>query len=165
MERRAFVSLLAGTAGLASGGRTALAQSGGWTPLFNGRDLEGWDRVGEANWRVEDGAIVADRGTGFLVTPRDYRDFELRAEFFAESSTNSGIYIRCTNPAMISSSNAYEVNIWDERPEQRYGTGAIVDVAAVDPMPKAGGRWNTFEITAAGDALTVVFNGQKTADA
>ena len=42
---------------------------------------------------------------------------------------------------MVSTSNAYEVNIWDERPEQRYGTGAIVDIAAVDPMPKAGGRW------------------------
>ena len=165
MKRRAFAPLLAATAGLAAGRGTAWAQPAGWTPLFNGRDFEGWDRIGDANWRVEDGALVADRGSGFLVTQRDYRDFQLRAEFFVDSGTNSGIYIRCTNPATVSTATSYEVNIWDERPEQRYGTGAIVDLAAVDLMPKAGGRWNLFEITAAGDAFTVVLNGQKTADA
>lgn len=165
MKRRTLVPLLAATAGLAAGRKAALAQSEGWMPLFNGRDFEGWDRIGDANWRVEDSAFIADRGNGFLVTQRDFRDYQLRAEFFVDTSTNSGIYIRCTNPTMVSTSNAYEVNIWDERPEQRYGTGAIVDLAAVDPMPKAGGRWNLFEITAAGDAFTVVFNGQKTADA
>lgn len=165
MDRRSFVSLVAGTAGIAGWRSPAHAQSGAWVPMFNGRDLAGWDRIGAANWRVEDGALVADRGAGFLVSQRDYRDFQLRAEFFADASTNSGIFIRCTNPAMVSSTNSYEVNIWDERPVQRYGTGAIVDVAAVDPMPRAGGRWNLFEITAAGDALTVVLNGQKTVDA
>jgi hypothetical protein len=164
MHRRSAVSLLAGAAGLVALRRPALAQ-GGFTPLFNGRDLSGWDRIGNANWRVEDGAIVADRGSGFLVTPRDYRDFTLNAEFFVDTHTNSGIFIRCTDPTTVSTANAYEVNIWDERPEPRYGTGAIVDIAAVNPMPKAGGRWNSFEITAAGDALTVVLNGQKTADA
>jgi hypothetical protein len=56
------------------------------------------------------------------------------------------------------------VNIWDTRPEQKYGTGAIVDVAAVDPMPHVAGKWNTYEITAKGNTFTVVLNGQKTAD-
>ena len=41
MKRRAFVPLLAVTAGLAVGRKAALAQSDGWTPLFNGRDFEG----------------------------------------------------------------------------------------------------------------------------
>lgn len=57
--------------------------------------------------------------------------------------------------------NSYEVNIWDTRPDPSYGTGAIVDVASV-PVPiihKAGGKWNTLEITARGPELTVVFNG------
>ena len=31
-------------------------------------------------------------------------------------------------------------------------------------MPKAGGRWNTLEITAKGSQLTVTFNGIRTAD-
>ncbi|MDU6835690.1 MAG: DUF1080 domain-containing protein, partial [Bradyrhizobium sp.] len=64
----------------------------------------------------------------------------------------------------IDSNICYEVNIFDKRPDPKYGTGAIVDVAKVDPMPKAGGKWNTYEITAKGTRLTVILNGEKTAD-
>lgn len=166
MKRRPLnlaVSLLVGSASLA-GWQRASGQAAGWAALFNGKDFEGWDRVGGANWPVEEGMLVADSGNGFLVTKESYRDFQLRAEFWVETSTNSGIFIRATDPATITSANAYEVNIWDERPEPKFGTGAIVDVAAVDPMPKAGGRWNVFEITAQGGAFTVVLNGQKTVD-
>ena len=45
------------------------------------------------------------------------------------------------------------------------GTGAIVDVAKVSPMPRAGGQWNVMEITAKGDALTVKLNGVVTVNA
>jgi hypothetical protein len=45
-----------------------------------------------------------------------------------------------------------------------YGTGAIVYFVEVNPMPKAGGKWNTFEITAKGRQITVVLNGEKTAE-
>ena len=157
MDRRSFC--LAMPALLASG--LARAQA---TALFNGRNLDGWDRVGDANWRVEEGMAVADRGNGFLVSRASYANFELMTEVWIDTATNSGIFIRATDPGTITSVNAYEVNLWDERPEQRYGTGAIVDVAAVDPMPRAGGRWNTLDITARGDAFTVVLNGQKTVD-
>ena len=163
MQRRSFnlaVVALLGSAWL----RPARAQQAGWTALFNGTSFEGWDKVGAANWRVEEGMLVADRGNGFLVSKASYGDFELRAEFWVDTATNSGIFIRATDPATITSANGYEVNIWDERPDPKYGTGAIVDVGAVDPMPKAGGRWNTFEITARGDRFTVVLNGQKTVD-
>jgi hypothetical protein len=50
-----------------------------------------------------------------------------------------------------------EANIYDQRPDPIYGTGAIVNFAEVDPMPKAAGNWNTFLITAKGDNLIVVF--------
>ena len=56
------------------------------------------------------------------------------------------------------------MNIWDDRPKQEHGTGAIVDVAAVVPMPKAGGKWNTYDITVKADHFVVVFNGVKTVD-
>lgn len=166
MRRRTLnltLSLAAGSAGLA-GWRRASGQAPGWTPLFNGRDLQGWDRIGDANWRIEEGTLVADRGNGFLVSRESYGDFRLRAEFWVEAGTNSGIYIRATDPTTVTSANSYEVNIWDERPEPRFGTGAIVDLAAVDPMPKAGGRWNEFDITARGDTFTVVLNGRTTVD-
>jgi 3-keto-disaccharide hydrolase len=138
----------------------------GWTTLIDGaKGLDNWDRVGDANWRVQDDAIVADKGKGgFLVSKSSYKDFQIRAEFWADPTTNSGIFIRCTDPKAITATNAYEVNIYDQRPEPIYGTGAIVNVAKVEPMPKAGGKWNTYEITAKGAQLTVVLNGVKTAD-
>ena len=140
--------------------------STGWVTLIDGgTGLENWNRVGGANWRAEGKAIVADqsttKGSSFLVTKSSYKDFEIRAEFWAESNTNSGIFIRCSDLKDITAANAYEVNIWDTRPDPKYGTGAIVDVASV-PVPiiyKAGGKWNTFEIKARGQELTVVFNG------
>jgi 3-keto-disaccharide hydrolase len=141
----------------------------GWVTLLDGsnpKTLDNWNRVGDANWRVEDGAIVADKGKGgHLVSKNSYKDFQIRAEFWADHTTNSGIFMRCTNPKEITATNAYEVNIYDQRPEPIYGTGGIVNVAKVDPMPKAGGKWNTFEITAKGSQVTVVLNGVKTAEA
>ena len=140
----------------------------GWVTLIDGgAGLDKWNRLGEANWRAEGGAIVADKGKGgFLLSKNSYKDFEIRAEFWAESGTNSGVFIRCSDPAKVNSTTCYEVNIWDTRPEPKYGTAAIVDHAPV-PVPtvyKAAGRWNTFEITAKGTALSVRFNGVLTAN-
>ena len=136
----------------------------GWTTLIDGtKGLENWNQIGDANWRAEDGAIVADRGKGgYLVSKNSYKDFQIRAEFWADHTTNSGIFLRAQDPNKIGAVSAYEVNIFDQRPEPKYGTGAIVDVAEVSPMPKAGGKWNTYEITARGSQLTVVLNGQQT---
>jgi hypothetical protein len=141
-----------------------LAKLGGWTTLIDGETgLENWTRVGDANWRAEDGAIVAYRGKGgFLVSKNSYKDFQLRAEFWADPTTNSGIFLRVSNPKRIGADNAYEVNISDQPTDSAYGTGAIVNVAKVSPMAKAGGKWNTLEITARGSQLMVVLNGVQT---
>jgi hypothetical protein len=142
----------------------ALGQTdAGWVTLFDGKNLDNWNKIGDANWRLEDGAVVADKGDGFLVSKTPYTDFQLRAEFWVDADANSGIFIRCTNPDKIGGAS-YEVNIWDTRPDPSYGTGAIVNLAKVDPMPRAGGKWNVFEITAKGSTLTVMLNGQKTVD-
>ena len=156
------VAFLAGCAERSS----SAAGGAGWVTLVDGgTGLNNWNPIGDANWRVEDGAIVADKGKGgYLVSKQTYKDFEIRAEFWAATDTNSGIFIRCADATKVDAALCYEVNIWDIRPEPKYGTGAIVDVAAVVPMPKAAGRWNTYEITAKGPQLTVVLNGQKTVD-
>src|SRR5204863_10224043 len=138
----------------------------GWETLVDGeKGMENFNAIGDANWHPEGGAIVADKGkAGFLVTKKSYGDFELRAEFYADTDTNSGIFIRCANPQKIGGDSCYEVNIWDIRPEPKYGTGAIVDVAAV-PVPiqnKAGGKWNVYEITAKGSQMIVKLNGVET---
>jgi Domain of Unknown Function (DUF1080) len=144
---------------------TQSGSGAGWITLFDGtaKSLDNWNRLGDANWRVEDGAIVADKGKGgFLVSRNSYKDFQIRAEFWADHTTNSGIFIRAADPNKIGAVSSYEVNIYDQRPEPAYGTGAIVDVAKVDPMPKAGGKWNTFLITARGSQLIVELNGKQT---
>jgi hypothetical protein len=138
----------------------------GWTTLVDGASgLENFNPIGEANWRAQDGAIVADKGKGgYLVTKSSYKDFQIRAEFWADTTTNSGIFLRCPDPTKVGAASCYEVNIYDLRPDPSYGTGAIVDVAKVVPMPKAGGKWNTYEITARGSHLVVVLNGAQTVD-
>jgi len=139
-----------------------------WITLLDGSDpktLDNWNRIGDANWRAEDSAIVADKGKGgHLVSKNSYKDFQIRAEFWADPTTNSGIFFRISDPKSIGSKTGYEANIYDERPGSEYGTGAITNVAKVSPMPKAGGKWNIFEITARGSHLTLVLNGIKTVD-
>ena len=137
----------------------------GWTTLIDGaRGLENFERVGEANWRAQDGAIVADKGKGgFLVSKNSYKDFQLKAEFWADHTTNSGLYMRCADPKVITDKSCYEANIFDQRPDPTYGTGGIVHIAPVKQSHKAGGKWNTYEITAKGPQLVVVLNGVETA--
>jgi hypothetical protein len=148
----------------------AAGQTGpGWVSLFDGKTIGSeWDRVGETNWRVEDGAIVADKRTSqtpaFLVTKAKYKDFQVYVEFWASNDANSGIFLRCQDPTNITDRSCYEVNIFDQRQDPTYGTGGIVHFVEVNPMPKAGGKWNTYEITAKGRQITVVLNGEKTAE-
>jgi len=147
----------------------ASGQTGpGWTTLIDDKTMGDWDRVGESNWRLEDGGVVADKLTSkdsaHLVTKASYKDFQIYAEFWASDDANSGIFIRCMDPKKPGARTCYEVNIFDQRPDPTYGTGAIVYFAEVNPMPKAGGKWNTFEISAKGRQITVVLNGQKTVD-
>lgn len=143
----------------------AHSPSAGWVTLIDGdKGLENFDRIGDANWRGEAGAVVADKGKGgYLVTKQSYTDFEIYAEFYAEPTTNSGIFIRASNPKSIGADSSYEVNVFDQRPGPEYATGAIVNFARVRaPAPKAGGRWNTYEVYAKGDQVVVKLNGEVT---
>jgi hypothetical protein len=166
MKRRFIVGaalLLAGVAAFPYA-HQAFGQTDGWVTLFDGKNLDNFNQVGTANWHIADGAAVADKGNGFLVSKNTYADFQLRAEFWIDDVANSGIFIRCTNPDKIAGASAYEVNIWDARPDPTYGTGAMVNVGKVNPMPHAAGKWNVYEITAKGSTFTVTLNGQKTVD-
>jgi hypothetical protein len=158
--------LLMGAAALYAG--AASGEGDGWITLLDSTNKGDWSEVGKANWEMKDGALSADKLAGkdlsYLVTKNSYKDFQIRAEFWVDEEANSGIFIRCDQPDKIDAKICYEVNIYDKRPDPSYGTGAIVNVAKVDPMPKAAGKWNVYEITAKGPHLTVVLNGQQTAD-
>ena len=165
MKKHAWV-VTAVVAAIAAG----CAGSGpGWTTLVdNGKGMENFDRFREANWQVKDDAIYADSGgkdPAYLVSKKSYGDFEMRVEFWASHDANSGVFLRCQNPKDVGDENCYEANIFDQRPDPSYATGAIVKVATVPAsFERAGGKWNTFEITAKGSRLIVVMNGKQTVD-
>jgi hypothetical protein len=135
-----------------------------WTTLLDGTSLKGWNVVGDANWAVVDGAVQANKGTGFLVTPVPYGDFQITLDFWVTDDANSGVFIRCEDPKAIGAANSYEVNIFDKRPDQSFRTGGIVDVAKPASVVMTGGKWNSFDITARGTKLTVLLNGMKMVD-
>ena len=136
------------------------------TALINGQDLNAWKLLGNANWRLQDGLVQAELGDGFLITRDSFQNFRLVAEFWVDEEANSGIYFRCSDPVVITDKTAYEANIYDKRPDQSYGTGAIVNISKslVQPNIKTGGQWNTYDITVVGTRMTVVLNGQTTVD-
>ena len=102
----------------------------GWTLIFDGRTLSGLLPNGEADWKVEDGTLTATKGTGFLITPKSYGNFELKADFWADKSVNSGIFIRCAD-GTPGAMTCYEVNIFDAHAE--WPTGSVNNVKTVLP--------------------------------
>lgn len=169
MKRIVTIAAAAAIGSLAIATMPASSQDG-WVTLVDGVKMGDWDKLADANWEIKDGALVADKLTSgkdpaYLITKKSYKDFQIKAEFWTDADANSGIFIRCKTAKVIDSKDCYEVNIFDKRPDPTYGTGAIVDVAKVNPMPKAAGKWNTYEITAKGPKMTVILNGEKTADA
>src|SRR3984893_8954357 len=127
----------------------------GWVTLFDGKNLDNWTPIGDANGKAENGV---------LVSKNSYTDFQIRAEFWVDPDANSGIFIRATDPAKVTAANAYEVNIFDKRVDLRYGTGAIVNVAKPSTFLKAANQWNTYDITAKCPQFTFILNGTKTVD-
>ena len=136
------------------------------TELINGNDLNAWKPVGNANWRLQDGLTQAELGDGFLVSRANYQNFRLVAEFWVDDEANSGIFFRCTDTNSINDKTAYEANIYDKRPDASYGTGTVVGIAKslVQPNLKAGGHWNTYDITVMNNRIKLVLNGQTTVD-
>ena len=138
----------------------------GWQTLFDGSSLDYWTIVGDANWQVADGAVSADSSTAnsFLVSNGTYADFELELEFWVDSEANSGIFLRCQDPAAPSENSCYEVNIFDTRSDQTYRTGGIVNLAEPMQFVYTGGQWNRYEIKAEGSHLEVMLNGKDMVD-
>jgi hypothetical protein len=115
---------------------------------------------GGSHWEVVGGALTpCGEPTGYLTSDRSYRNFVLSLEFNTGPDTNSGVFVRSPKE-----SGGYEVQIWRVQPAG-YNTGSIVNTGktARDFAFKPN-QWNLFQITADGDRLTVVLNGETTLD-
>jgi hypothetical protein len=113
---------------------------------------------------VQDGEIVGSGGDGFLLSEGLYDDFRLSLEFRVDATTNSGIFIRCRDRQRVHPETCYELNIWDQHPQQEARTGAIV-LWHMPPLAQVNtlGRWNSYEVVARGPQLEVRVNGVLTA--
>jgi hypothetical protein len=115
---------------------------------------------GGSHWEVVDGLLTAcGEPVGYLTSDRSYKNFVLSIEFKTGVDTNSGVFVRSPQE-----NGGYEVQIWKQQPAG-YNTGAIVGTAktARDYTFKAD-QWNHYQITADGDHIVVVLNGETTLD-
>jgi hypothetical protein len=116
--------------------------------------------AGGSHWEIVDGLLMpCGEPTGYLTSDQSYKNFVLSIEFKCGDDTNSGVFVRSPQE-----SGGYEVQIWKQQ-AAGYNTGAIVGTAktARDFFFKPD-QWNHYQITAAGDHITVVLNGETTLD-
>ena len=133
-----------------------------WQVLFDGETLDGWEPRGDARWIVEEDYLTTVPGTGdgFLTTTREFTDFRVRVQFWADSTANGGIYLRIP-PSGPEVTPSYEVNVMDSHPE--WPTGSINGVALYDGANTVG-EWAEFEITVRGDRVSVLLDGEPVAE-
>jgi hypothetical protein len=144
----------------------------GFKSLFDGKSLEGWKiHDGKlASWGVEKGLLfVKGGGGGWLMTEKEYGDFELRLEFKVPKGGNSGVALRAPlkgNPAY----QGMEIQILDDPSykglQKWQQTGSIYGVVPPAKLAtKKVGEWNAYRITCKGRKVTVELNGEKVVDA
>jgi hypothetical protein len=135
-----------------------------WTdpePLFNGKDLTGWEPIGNpaaSHWKVEDGLLLNTAHGANLKSTRKFEDFKVHYEVNCPDDGNSGFYLR----------GRYEVQIEYEpltsNPVERR-IGSIYGRIAPQPeLPRTPGQWETFDVTLVGRMVTVVHNGATVID-
>jgi len=144
------------------------ADKTGFTPLFNGNDLAGWEPAGNAKWTVKDGLLVGTQGEnnapGDLFTVQSFKDFELTCTYRAEWPCNSGIWFRYQSPE-----KAYQADILEWKDPVCYsGTvycpGKMFIAMNTDKSLVNRDGWNTMKVRAEGDHLQVWLNGRQVAD-
>ena len=143
----------------------------GFETLFNGKDLTGWKSNADMKkWGAENGVIFCSGGGGgWLMTEKEYGDFELRLEYKMPLKGNSGVGIRSPlkgDPAYVG----MELQLIDDvnwgKLEKWQHTGSIYNVVAAKTIKnKEIGQWNEFKAIAKGRQITVIQNGETLVDA
>lgn len=169
LNRRGFLAAVA--AGMAL--PAADAAEDGFDPLFNGKDLDGWE--GDPFlWKVEDGMVVG-RSPGiayndFLTTTEEYSDFVLRFQIqLVDNVGNSGVQIRSRRVPGSMEMIGYQVDVgpswwgslYDE--SRRRVTLAAPSEATIKKALKPT-DWNDYEVQASGKHIVLRLNGVVTVD-
>ena len=156
----------------------ASAQESGFVPLFNGKDLDGWQARGGGkldSWSVKEGILTAKPGGGWLATTRMYGDYVVRVVWkLPTKNGNSGVFLRVPDVTTKDSPSSYamEIQILDDDGPAYAGklkdyqySGSLYHFMPRSKAMYKAGEWNTFEITCKGNQVIVVYNGAKVVDA
>ena len=148
------------------------AEEPGFFPLFNGKDLSGWEGDLEL-WKVVDGAIVGDspgiKHNQFLKTKRDFENFELRLEFRLKDGVgNSGVQFRSKAVENSTEVSGYQADLGEKYwgclyDESRRRKVLVQADPKLDDVLKKDG-WNEYVIRAVDEHITLSINGVKTVD-
>ena len=117
-----------------------------WISLFDGKTLDGWEKVGkaESHWAIEDGAMVGTGKQSMLVnTSGPYKNFRYRAEIKVNDGGNSGLYFRTTRKPSFS--DGYEAQI-DSTHTDPIRTGSLYGLCHVYKQLVAPDQWFTYEV-------------------
>lgn len=155
----------------------------GFAPLFNGKDLAGWEGVGgkiEDCWEVKDGLLVCNGKKGpWIRSASQYGDFSFRTEYRVSEGGNSGVYVRVPENGSHHRADAlqppagFEVQVLDDKSSKYDGklkdyqySASVYDIVGASPkVCKNAGEWNTLEINCKGQHITIVHNGVQVVDA
>lgn len=122
--------------------------------LFNGKDFDGWQAMGENQWVVKDGILTSEKTGANLVSDEKFNDFKLHLEFRYPEGSNSGIYLR----------GRYEVQIADNfgmEPSSILFGGIYGFLTPNEMAAKRAGEWQEYDITLIGRRITIVANGKE----
>jgi 3-keto-disaccharide hydrolase len=150
--------------------------AGKWTPLFNGKNLDGWQPYGEETWVADHGTIFGESTSGkygYLLTKKTYKNFDIRLKFNCTMEGNSGLF--------------FHSQITGENP--KWGPDIVGLQAEIDPARHSGGiyesggrgwvalptdegekaikpvgQWNTMEVRVEGNHFVTHLNGVKIVD-
>ncbi|AYB35472.1 3-keto-disaccharide hydrolase [Chryseolinea soli] len=134
--------------------------------LFNGKDLTGWKVAGTEKWYVEKGEMICESGPdkayGYLVSEREFKNFELTIEFKQESNGNSGVFFHCGIEGTTISGWQAEVAPLNHHTGgiyESYGRGWLIQPAADKEKVLKEGEWNTMVVRVVGDEVNTFLNG------
>jgi Domain of Unknown Function (DUF1080) len=149
-------------------------QQSSWISLFNGKDLSGWKQLnGLAKYEVKNGEIIGktvpNTPNSFLVTEKEYSDFILELEFWADSTMNSGIQFRSESKSDYQNGRVYGYQM-EIDPSSRAWSGGIYDEGRrlwlysleFNPAAKTAYRksgWNKYRIECIGKTVKTWVNG------
>lgn len=138
-------------------GPRVCAQDATWISLFDGKTMEGWEKVGKDDsvWEVKDAALSGSGSASMLVnTKGPYKNFRYRAEIKINDGGNSGLYFRTTRKPGFS--DGYEAQI-DSTHTDPIRTGSLYGLCHVYKQHVKPGTWFTYDLEVRDD----VWRGRK----